>query len=272
MASAISSAVGVRRSPRLGGQERRDRLHDALRCRPPCRRSSGRTGAPTRVRTVGGLVTLVTLGSRAAARPHLLGAPQPDRDDRRLRHAPPDGRRRAVPSARGRRTARPRDRALGHQRHQLARLQRLGRGAERLVGAAPPLDADAAHGPGERADDRRVEHLLLAEEAQRPARLHHRQPHRGGVEVAPVVGDDDRRALAAGSGRRRRCRTGRRGTARAGSAGARRRAARCRPAWARPGARRASASASAAAVASTRSRGSGFTAVGWPTADSIGAS
>ena len=44
-------------------------------------------------------------------------------------------------------------------------LECLGGGLQRLVGAGAAIDADAAHRRGDLADDRGVEHLLLAEEA-----------------------------------------------------------------------------------------------------------
>ncbi len=74
---------------------------------------------------------------------------------------------------------------------QLAGGQRVGRGLQRLVGAGPPVDPDAAHGLGDVADDRGVEDLLLAQEAHRPALLGQGHAHDQGVEVAAVVAADE---------------------------------------------------------------------------------
>src|SRR5437764_1502035 len=73
----------------------------------------------------------------------------------------------------------------------LARGQRPFGLLQRPVGPAASLDPDAAQRTSQRTDHRRVEHLLLAEEAERPAGAGDGDADRGGVEVAPVVGHDD---------------------------------------------------------------------------------
>ena len=102
------------------------------------------TGAPTRMRTVGGSLSVEDVRQPARAGPHLLRAPQPDRDHRRLRqlgepgHAP-------SPLQLGLEERRPAgDRPLRHDRHHLAAGERIGGGLERLVGPGRPVDADAA--------------------------------------------------------------------------------------------------------------------------------
>jgi hypothetical protein len=93
----------------------------------------------------------------------------PDRDDRRLGHGGQLGRTPAALELGVEERRAPGDRALGHEGDQLAGLDGFGGGAQGLVGARTPLDPDAAHRLGQLADDGGVEHLLLAEEAHRPA-------------------------------------------------------------------------------------------------------
>ena len=128
-------------------------------------------------------------------RPHLLGAPQPDRDDRAPSSWPPAGPRPSRPFSTGSKNASPR--GIVPWGISATSSPASSASAAAVSGSSEPrapLDPDAAHGPGELADDRRVEHLLLAEEADRAPALGDRQAHRGGVEVAAVVGDDDGRA------------------------------------------------------------------------------
>ena len=79
------------------------------------------------------------------------------------------------------------DRSLRGKGDELACLERRHRSVERLGRPARPLDADASHRRGDLSHDRGVEHLLLAEEADRPTAAGDGDRHRPGVEVAAVV-------------------------------------------------------------------------------------
>ena len=84
-----------------------------------------------------------------------------------------------------------RDRALRQDHHEVTGLERCGRFLQRFVGTAAALDANAAHGAGHVADDRRVEDFLLAEKAHRPAPPGHRVADGQRIEVTPMVAADD---------------------------------------------------------------------------------
>ena len=136
----------------------------------------------------------------------------------------------------------------------------------------PPLDADAAHGPGHVADDGGVEHLLLPQEAHGPTPLGDGEADRGDVEVAAMVGAQDRRALGRdvvhaldGDVHIREPGPG----ARTGTSTS---AARSHQAWARPGGTSRKIVGQRRARACRRMRGSGLTTKGWPTALSRGTS
>ena len=110
-----------------------------------------------------------------------------------------------------------RDRPLREDRRP-PRRPRRARLASRsgCVGARSPRSTGMP--PRARASwpiDRRVEDLLLGQEAHRPAQAGRHDGQGGDVEVAAVVGRQDDRAPRRARARRRRCRSARRGTLRA---------------------------------------------------------
>ena len=161
------------------------------------------TGLPTRTRTVGGLRTSVKSGTRAE-RGHTFSVPH---NPTGTTVAPVDGgqagRSRLAVQLRVEEVTATGDRALREHDHDLARLQGGLRVAQRLARATAPVDADAADGPGDRADDGGVEDLLLPEEAHRAADLPGDQRQGGHVEIAPVVRRPGAPALEPARARRR---------------------------------------------------------------------
>ncbi len=132
-------------------------------------------------------------GQAGVARPHHLGAPDTDGDDRRAGHG---GEASGAPTTLQDRIEEggpARDRALGGHGDEFSAGQGVGRRLERLVGPRGPHDADAAEQTRDRADDGHVEHLLLAKEAGAPAGLGDQQVDGRRVEVAAVVEDHDGR-------------------------------------------------------------------------------
>ena len=151
------------------------------------------TGGPT-VAVTSGRSFSDSRGSRELARPHLLGAPQPDRDHRCVRGRGEAGG--APPALElGVEEGRPAgDRPFGGHHQQLADLERGDGGLEGLVRARAAIDADAAHRLGQATHERDVEQLLLAQPAHVPTRLGEHEAHDGRVEVGAVVEHHDRRA------------------------------------------------------------------------------
>ena len=107
-----------------------------------------RARRPGRV-TIGRVGDVEHVGQPAAARPHLLRAPQPDRDDRRLRHG---GQPRRAPAALqlGVEERRPRGIVPWGMIATIWPASRASAAClQRLVRAGAPLDPDAADGPGQ---------------------------------------------------------------------------------------------------------------------------
>ena len=107
----------------------------------------------------------------------------------------------------------------GRQRHGLAGPQGADGVLQRLARTRRAVDPDAAGHLRQEPDDRGVEDLLLAEEAERAPGLAEHGPDDGGVEVAAVVEHGDHRAASSGCSRCRRCRGGRWPAARGAAAG-----------------------------------------------------
>ena len=111
------------------------------------------TGSPTLASTVGGSVTLSTLGTREE-RGHTFSVPHNPTGMTGTGHLREPGR---TPPALQLRVEEGRpagDGALGHDRDHLAGTERLGRELQRLVGSGAAVDADAAHRRGDLPDDR----------------------------------------------------------------------------------------------------------------------
>ena len=135
------------------------------------------------------------VGRPGGSRPHLLRAPDPDGDH--------DGSRRGGQAGRPRLSLQdgieerltPRDGALRQHDDHLARPQRRFGRPQRLIGPAAPVDRDPPDGPGDGADHRGVEDLLLAQEPHRPAQPGGHEGECRHVEVAPVIGGQQDRPL-----------------------------------------------------------------------------
>ena len=221
------------------------------------------TAGPTRTRIVGGFVTFSTFGSRAL-RGHTFSVPHsPTGITGTPRHVREAGRAPAALQHRVEERRPARDRALRHDRHELAGVERGDRCLQRLVRAGAAVDADAAERLRELTDDGRVEHLLLAEEAHGPARL-------ARTSIAIAVSRSSCGGCAtmiagprSGCARRRRCRSGRTGTS-SGRANAMRHLLRLDAEELRDagGTSRWSVGQRRADATSTEHRGSGLTANG----------
>ena len=146
--------------------------------------------------TRGGCWRLATFGHLGRPGPHLLGAPDADRDDRRAGVGGQPGRPGLALEHRVEERLAPGDGALGQDDDHLAGPQG---GAWPVAigspGAGVPVDRDPTEGPGQLADHRGVEQLLFAHEAHRAADPGGHQGQGGHVEVAAVVGDEDHRTL-----------------------------------------------------------------------------
>ena len=113
--------------------------------------SDSASGWPTRTRDLRRVAHQGEVGRPGRAGPHLLGAPQPDRDDRGAGRRRPAGPSPSCPCSIGiEERITPRDRALRQHDHHLARPQRRFGRPQRLVRAAAPVDRDAPDGPGDR--------------------------------------------------------------------------------------------------------------------------